>query len=117
MPRHEVTIRRATNDEIGAINAQMQKSSAYQGQYRSILEGYELTSAQIERDHVCVAEEQAKVLGFYSLIASSADHELDLLFVSDTARQESAKITSGQEAKFVVMKSSRVSCRCRLAVG
>jgi GNAT superfamily N-acetyltransferase len=68
------------------MNDLMHASSAYQGQYRSILDGYELTSAQIERDHVYVAEGHAKVLGFYSLTASSAAAELDLLFVSDTAQ-------------------------------
>jgi GNAT superfamily N-acetyltransferase len=81
-----ITIRRATGDDIAAMNNLMQTSSAYQGQYRSILDGYELTSAQIERDHVYVAEQHAKVLGIYSLIASSAAPELDLLFVSDTVQ-------------------------------
>jgi hypothetical protein len=52
MPPHEVTMRRAINDDIGAISAVMPESSSYEGQYRSILEGYELTSAQIERDVV-----------------------------------------------------------------
>jgi GNAT superfamily N-acetyltransferase len=80
------TIRRATADDIAAMNNLMQASSAYRGQYKSILEGYELTPAQIERDHVYVAKEHEKVLGFYSLIASSPSPELDLLFVLDTAQ-------------------------------
>ncbi len=50
------------------------------------LKGYKLTSAQIERDHVYVAEEHATVLGFYSLIAYSPNPELDLLLVSDTSQ-------------------------------
>jgi GNAT superfamily N-acetyltransferase len=50
------------------------------------LEGYELTSAQIARDYVYVAEGYAKVLGFYSLIAYRRNPELDLLFVSDTSQ-------------------------------
>jgi GNAT superfamily N-acetyltransferase len=81
-----ITIRRATADDIAAMKDLMQASRAYQGQYRSILEAYELTPAQIERDHVYIAEEHAKVLGFYSLIVSSPDAELDLLFVSDAAQ-------------------------------
>jgi GNAT superfamily N-acetyltransferase len=79
-------IRRATADDIAAMNDLMQASSAYEGQYRSILEEYELTSAQIDRDYVYVAEGDAKVLGFYSLIAHSPNPELDLLFVSDTSQ-------------------------------
>jgi N-acetylglutamate synthase-like GNAT family acetyltransferase len=79
-------IRRATADDIAAMNDLMQASSAYEGQYRSILEGYELTSAQIDRDYVYVAEGDAKVLGFYSLIAHSPNPELDLLFVSGTSQ-------------------------------
>jgi GNAT superfamily N-acetyltransferase len=81
-----ITIRRATADDIATMNDLMQASSAYQGQYKSILEAYELTPAQIARDHVYVAKEHEKVLGFYSLIASSSTPELDLLFVSDTAQ-------------------------------
>jgi GNAT superfamily N-acetyltransferase len=81
-----ITIRRAAADDIAAMNYVMQASRTYQGEYRSILDGYQLTSAQIERDHVYVAEEHAKVLGFYSLIARSPDPELDLLFVSDAAQ-------------------------------
>jgi N-acetylglutamate synthase-like GNAT family acetyltransferase len=81
-----ITTRQATAEDIAAMNDLMQASSAYQGQYKSILVGYELTSAQIERDHVYIAEEHAKVLGFYSLIASSTVAELDLLFVSDAAQ-------------------------------
>jgi GNAT superfamily N-acetyltransferase len=86
MFRPEITIRRAVASDLPAINTLMWESSAYQGQYRSILEGYDLTSAQIERDYVYVAEENARVLGFYSLIAYSPIPELDLLFVSDIAQ-------------------------------
>jgi GNAT superfamily N-acetyltransferase len=74
-----ISIRQAAADDIAAMNDLMHASMA-------ILDGYQLTLAQIERDHVYVAEEHAKVLGFYSLIASSPDPELDLLFVSDAAQ-------------------------------
>jgi GNAT superfamily N-acetyltransferase len=86
MFRPEITIRRAVSSDLPGINTLMRDSSAYQGQYRSILEGYDLNLAQIERDYVYVAEEHAKVLGFYSLIVYSPNPELDLLFVSDIAQ-------------------------------
>jgi hypothetical protein len=56
MPHIAVSIRRATTDDTGPINALMQDSSSYQGQYRSILDGYKVTSVQIERDRVYVAQ-------------------------------------------------------------
>jgi GNAT superfamily N-acetyltransferase len=77
------TIRRATSDDARSVNALMQASRAYSGQYRSILDGYEITSLQIERDQMFVAVEGARVLGFYSLIVNTTNPELDLLFVSD----------------------------------
>jgi N-acetylglutamate synthase-like GNAT family acetyltransferase len=81
-----VTIRRATSDDARSVNALMQASRAYSGQYRSILDGYEITSLQIERDQMYVAVEGARVRGFYSLIVNATNPELDLLFVSDDAQ-------------------------------
>jgi N-acetylglutamate synthase-like GNAT family acetyltransferase len=81
-----ISIRRATADDANAVNSLMQESRAYSGQYRSILVGYAITALQIERDHVYVAVERARVLGFYSLIVNTPNAELDLLFVSDDAQ-------------------------------
>lgn len=64
----------------------MHASSAYQGQYASILAGYEITPAQIDRDEMFVAQSaQGEYLGFYSLTLYP-EPELDLLFVADPCR-------------------------------
>lgn len=87
MTGDSIRIRRASAHDTAAMTALMQASSAYHGQYQSILEGYKLTSSQIERDWVYLAEGPTKLLGFYSLIADAREPELDLLFVSDSAQR------------------------------
>jgi predicted N-acetyltransferase YhbS len=64
----------------------MHDSAAYQGDYARILEGYQVTAGQIQRDEVFVAEEGGQVLGFYSLANIEVEPELDLLFVADLAQ-------------------------------
>ena len=60
----------------------MHSSSAYQGEYARILEGYGVTPERIEHDVVYLAERAGQLVGFYSLI-SGASPELDLMFVAD----------------------------------
>ena len=81
-----MTIRRAIRSDLPALNALVHASSAYHGAYRAILDGYEVTLAQLERDHLFVAEVAAQVVGFYSLVTAAAEPELDLLFVADGAQ-------------------------------
>jgi N-acetylglutamate synthase-like GNAT family acetyltransferase len=79
-----ISIRRATAQDHGAINAIVQTSSAYDGVYRAMLDGYEVTQAQIVDAETWLAED-GDVLGFYSLILEPAP-ELDLMFVADAAQ-------------------------------
>jgi GNAT superfamily N-acetyltransferase len=81
-----IAIRRAIHSDLPAINAVVQASSAYDGMYRAILDGYEVTAAQLERDHLFVAEMAAQIVGFYSLVTAATEPELDLLFVADAAQ-------------------------------
>lgn len=80
-----VALRRAGAADLPALNALMHASSAYDGAYRAMLDGYAVTKAQVARDHVVLAEEAGAVLGFYSLIVEG-EPELDLMFVSDAAQ-------------------------------
>lgn len=68
------------------LSALMHGSAAYQGEYARILEGYQVTPGQIQRDRVFLAEDGGKVLGFYSLANIGVEPELDLLFVADAAQ-------------------------------
>ncbi|WP_327357607.1 GNAT family N-acetyltransferase [Streptomyces sp. NBC_01304] len=78
-------IRRATAADAETLTSLMLKSSAYQGQYASILEGYAVTAEYMARHLVFVAADGAgRVLGFYSLVCEPA--ELDLAFVADDAQ-------------------------------
>lgn len=77
-------IRRAGEGDLPAINALTRSSSAYQGEYRAMVEGIEVTAGQLRRDHCYVAEEEDRLLGYYSLVADPPD--LDLMFVDDAAR-------------------------------
>lgn len=61
----------------------MHASSAYRGRYAAILEGYAVSPSQIERDFICVAVQDGPIVGFYSLVLSAAEPELDLMFVAD----------------------------------
>jgi GNAT superfamily N-acetyltransferase len=81
-----ISIRRASYSDLGLLNSLIQGSSAYSGNYRAILDGYEMTAGQLDRDHVFVAEIAAEVVGFYSLVSGATVPELDLLFVSDRAQ-------------------------------
>jgi GNAT superfamily N-acetyltransferase len=78
-----ISVRRAIHSDLAVINALIQGSSAYDGKYRAILDGYRVTEEQLDRDYVFVAETAAEVVGLYSLVAAASQPELDLLFVSD----------------------------------
>lgn len=78
-------LRRASAADAPALNALMHASRAYDGAYRAMLDGCAVTIDQIARDHVVLAEDGRRVLGFYSLIVDSAP-ELDLMFVADAAQ-------------------------------
>lgn len=78
-------IRRATVADAPVLTALMHASGAYQGNYSSILDGYEITPAQIERDVIYLAEQDGRMTGFYSLVPVG-EPELDLLFVADDAQ-------------------------------
>lgn len=64
----------------------MHKCSAHQGQYASILDGYFVSPEQIERDQIFIAANGPAILGFYSLVISGSEAELDLMFVADDAQ-------------------------------
>lgn len=76
--------RRATSADIGSLNKIMHSSSAYDGKYYAILDGYEISKEQLENDLVYLAVDSNEILGFYSIIIN--EPELDLMFVSDRAQ-------------------------------
>ena len=78
----EIEIRRATPDQAGTLTALMLASSAYQGEYASILDGYEITPGYVEANPTFTAAGDGGILGFYAL----TEAELDLLFVADSAQ-------------------------------
>jgi len=78
-------IRRAVLTDLPALNELVQAASAYQGDYRSILDGYRVTESQVTRDQMFLAEEVGALLGFYSLV-TGPEPELDLMFVADAAQ-------------------------------
>ncbi len=78
-------IRDATGHDRAALNALTQASSAYVGAYRAILNGYEITAAQLARDVFRIAERDGAIAGYYSLTFEPAP-ELDLMFVADSAK-------------------------------
>ena len=78
----QIEIHRATTDQAGALTALMHASSAYQGDYASILEGYEVTAGYIEVNPTFVAITDDEIRGFYALV----NDELDILFVADSAQ-------------------------------
>jgi ribosomal protein S18 acetylase RimI-like enzyme len=80
-----VALRRATADDLPALNALMQASGAYRDHYAPMLQGYAATSAQVAADHMVLAERHGEILGFYSLI-TEGEPELDLMFVADAAQ-------------------------------
>ena len=81
-----LTIRRATAHDAVALTALMQASSAYGGDYRSILDGYEITAEQIRTEAIFLAERGGNLLGFYALLLNTPKPELDLMFVDDAAQ-------------------------------
>ena len=76
------SIRRATGADLPAINALIQASSTYHGEYRPMLATYAVDAAQLARDEMYVAEDGGAVVGLYSLKLGEAP-ELDLMFVAD----------------------------------
>lgn len=79
-----ISIRRATAADHAALNAIVQTSSAYDGVYRAMLDGYEVTQAQVTQEETWLAED-GDALGFYSLLIEPQP-ELDLMFVADAAQ-------------------------------
>ena len=65
-----------------ALTALMHASSAYQGDYASILDGYAIAPGYVEANPTFIAAGDGEVLGFYALTGA----ELDLLFVADAAQ-------------------------------
>ncbi len=78
----QIEIIRATPGQAGTLTALMHASSAYQGDYASILDGYAITPGYIETNPTFTATRGAEISGFYTLLAA----ELDLLFVADQAQ-------------------------------
>lgn len=78
----EFSLRQATAADVPALNVLMQSSRAYEGEYRRMLDGYEIKVEQVGRDYFGVAEADGIVFGFYSLITKDRP-ELDLMFVRD----------------------------------
>lgn len=81
-----IPIRRAILADSSALNSLVQGSTAYEGIYRSILDGYRISDVQIARDQIFVAELNSQIVGFYSLVVAQGESELDLLFVSEAAQ-------------------------------
>jgi N-acetylglutamate synthase-like GNAT family acetyltransferase len=79
-------IRRAALADAPALTRLMRESSAYDGAYRAILDGYVVSERQIRASQVYLAEQDSAVLGFYRLVPTEAEGELDLMFVADAAR-------------------------------
>ncbi|MGK3204329.1 GNAT family N-acetyltransferase [Amycolatopsis sp. MEPSY49] len=79
-----ISIGEAGAHQVDALTALMHESQAYQGEYASILEGYRLTPAYLERHPTFVATAGETIVGFYGLVTQPP--ELDLLFVADTAQ-------------------------------
>ncbi|MGN8019783.1 GNAT family N-acetyltransferase [Phyllobacterium sp. 22229] len=78
-------IRPAERGDAKALTQLMHRSSAYHGNYASILDGYAITADQIDADVFYIADLQDDIAGFYSL-ALDDEPELDLMFVADHAQ-------------------------------
>lgn len=78
-------IRPAERGDAEALTQLMHQSSAYHGDYASILDGYAITADQIDSDVFYIADLQDDIAGFYSL-ALDDEPELDLMFVADHAQ-------------------------------
>ncbi|MYW95934.1 GNAT family N-acetyltransferase [Amycolatopsis rubida] len=75
-------IDRAAAADAAALTDLMHASSAYQGRYASILEGYAVTPDYLRQHQVLVARGPSGPAGFAAL----TDAELDSLFVADEAQ-------------------------------
>ncbi|WP_410672980.1 GNAT family N-acetyltransferase [Amycolatopsis sp. cmx-4-68] len=78
----DIRIVRAAPEQAGALTALMHASSAYQGDYASILDGYEVTPEYVEANPTFTALTGDELIGFYALRQT----ELDILFVADAAQ-------------------------------
>ncbi|MEW2549942.1 GNAT family N-acetyltransferase [Streptomyces sp. NPDC047002] len=87
-----VTIRRAVARDAKRLTALVGSSRAYEGRYASAVEGYRVGPDYIEAHQVHVATEPAqlpgggRILGFYALLLTPPEPELDLMFVADCAQ-------------------------------
>jgi GNAT superfamily N-acetyltransferase len=104
-----VTIRRATARDAKRLTALVTSSRAYEGPYASLVAGYRVGPDYIEAHEVFVATDipdspdspdspnepatasaparaGGRILGFYSLLLTVPEPELDLLFVADRAQ-------------------------------
>lgn len=79
-------IRRATSEDAPTLTSLVRNSSAYSGEYKSIVESLAISSEQILEDSVHVCESEGRVVGFYSLIVGAEVAELDYMFVADEAQ-------------------------------
>jgi hypothetical protein len=50
-----IQIRRASEWDDASLMQELRQASAYAGQYRSILDGYAVSRAQIRSDHIYLA--------------------------------------------------------------
>lgn len=81
-----VSIRRAHAEDAPALTHLMHRSKAYEGFYQPIIDGYVVTAAQVQADHIYLAEQDSVILGFYSLVGEVPTAELALLFVDNEAQ-------------------------------
>ena len=80
----QIEITRATAARAGCLTTLMHASSAYQGDYASILDGYVVTPEYLETNPTFTATAGDELLGFYALLEDPP--ELDILFVADAAQ-------------------------------
>ena len=81
----QVTITRASAEDAQQLTRLCRASSSYQGVYAEAISTVELTPGYIAEHQVFLAaDEDAHLLGFYSLIRDPP--ELDMLFVADEAQ-------------------------------
>ncbi|MGW8377607.1 GNAT family N-acetyltransferase [Streptomyces sp. ODS28] len=99
----DTVIRRAQPADALRLTSLVHASRAYGGPYASILSGYSVSRAYVERECVYLALDAAgdgprgggrgrrggsggELLGFYALLPHTEPPELDLLFVADAAQ-------------------------------
>jgi GNAT superfamily N-acetyltransferase len=85
MTAEPLTIRAATERDVGALNTLMHSSSAYRGEYYRIIEDFLMTPDYLAHHSVFLAEREDAILGFYALVVEG-EADLDLMFVSDAAQ-------------------------------